>query len=89
MPKLSPGSVSVGEKKTHRFEGAVAGKAVGVQRFGTVLSRWDQLVQNFAGVLIVTTAKLLQAGDLHPETRHLLLHGHIHLQKKEVRVQKD
>lgn len=65
------------------LEGAVAGQPVGVQRFRTVLTRRDQLVQNITCILIVTTAHLLQTGDLHPETCHLLLQGHIQLMRRE------
>lgn len=69
-------------KHTHSFEGAVTGQPVGVQRFGTVLTRWEQLVQQVTDVLVVTAAQLLHAGDLHPETGHLLLQGHVQLKKK-------
>lgn len=72
-------------KQTHSFEGAVAGQAVGVQRFRTVLTRRDQLVQNITGVPIVTAAQLLHTGNLHPETCHLLLQGHVHLWRRNDR----
>lgn len=69
-------------ERTHGFEGAVTRQPVGVQRFRTVLTRRDQLVQNVTGVPIVTAAQLVQTGDLHPETCHLLLQGHVHLRRK-------
>lgn len=71
---------------THGLEGAVAGQPVGVQRLGTVLTRWDQLVQNVTAVRIVAAAQLLHAGDLHPETGHLLLQSHVHLKTRKQRL---
>lgn len=53
-----------------------------MQRFRTVLAWRDHLVENIAGVLIVTAAQLVQTWDLHPETCHLLLHGHVQLRRK-------
>lgn len=70
-------------RRTHSFEGAAAGQAVGVQRLGTVLTRWDQLVYNNTSVLIVTTSQLLHTGNLHPETCHLLLQSHIQLDRRQ------
>lgn len=60
----------------------MAGQPVGVQGFRTVLTRWEQLVQKVTGVWVVTAAQFLHAGDLHPETSHLLLQGHIQLKRE-------
>jgi len=81
-PFLSVNSKYSRQFQTHSFKGAVTGQAVGMQRFRTVLPGWDQLVQNITGILIVTTAQLLHAGHLHPETCHLLLQNHIQLRTK-------
>lgn len=77
--------VGLGEGVGASFEGAVAGKAVGVQRLGTVLARGEQLVQEGAGVWVVAAAQLLQTGDLHPEARHLPLQRHVHGERRDER----
>lgn len=65
--------------RTHGLKGAVAGKLVDRQRRGALLTRRDELIQEGTGVRVMAGAHLLHAGHLHPETSHLLLHGHVHL----------
>lgn len=65
--------------RTHGLKGAVAGKLVDGQRRGALLTRRDELIQEGTGVRVMAGAHPLHAGHLHPETSHLLLHGHVHL----------
>lgn len=67
---------------THGFEGAAAGQPVGVERFWTVLSRRDQVGQDFTGILIVTAAHLLHTGNLDPNTCNVLLQRDVDLRKR-------
>lgn len=61
----------------YRFEGAVAGDAVGQQGLGAGRARWDELVQNAADVVVGAAAQLVDAGQLDPEVAQCLLdHQH-------------
>lgn len=86
-PSSNPGEVKSG--RTHGLERAVAGQPKGVQRLGTVHARRDHLVQEVAGVLIMTGAQLVHTRDLHPETGHLLLQGQVHLVRRRRRRSKE
>lgn len=67
--------------RTHSSEGAVARQSVGVQWFWTVLTGWEQLVQNTTEVRIVTAPQVLDAGDRHPDSQNLLVQSHVHLKR--------
>lgn len=69
-------SVTAGTRP-YRFEGTVAGDAVGQQGLRAGRAGWDELIENAADIVVGAAAQLLDAGQLDPEvTQCLLYHQH-------------
>lgn len=61
----------------YRFEGAVAGNAVGQQGLRAGRAGWDEFIENAADVVVGAAAQLVDAGQLDPEvTQCFLYHQH-------------
>lgn len=58
----------------YRFEGAVAGDAIGQQGLRAGRARWDELIQNAADVVVGAAAQLVDARQLDPEVTQCLLY---------------
>lgn len=66
----------------YRFEGAVAGDAVGEQRLRAGGAGRDEGVEDGADVVVGAAAQLVDAGQLDPEVAQSLLHHQHRLEEK-------